>query len=85
MATMKTSTVSVKVQIDCPLVGKVAKKIRASPKLHHGGAGCRDSVMAVTNQPALPPGASLEGVERGQCARVLFNLADQAFFGKCRG
>jgi hypothetical protein len=33
--------------------------------------------MAVVNQPALPPGASLEGVGRGRCARVLFNLADQ--------
>jgi hypothetical protein len=33
--------------------------------------------MAVANQPALPPGASLEGVGRGQCARVLFNSADR--------
>jgi hypothetical protein len=33
--------------------------------------------MAVANQPALPPGASLEGVGQGQCARVLFNSADR--------
>ncbi len=33
--------------------------------------------MAMANQPALPPGASLEGVGRGRCARVLFNLADR--------
>ena len=33
--------------------------------------------MAVANQPALPPGASLEGVGQGRCARVLFNSADQ--------
>ena len=32
--------------------------------------------MAVANQPALPPGASSEGVGRGRCARVLFNLAE---------
>ncbi len=32
--------------------------------------------MAVANQPALPPGASLEGVGQEQCARILFNLAD---------
>jgi hypothetical protein len=33
--------------------------------------------MAVANQPALPPGASSEGVGRGQCASVLFNSADR--------
>ncbi len=34
--------------------------------------------MAVANQPALPPGASLEGVGRvGRCARVLCNSADR--------
>ena len=33
--------------------------------------------MAIGNQPALPPGASSEGVGRGRCARVLFNLADR--------
>ena len=33
--------------------------------------------MAVVNQPVLPPGASLEGVGPGRCARVLFNLADR--------
>ena len=33
--------------------------------------------MAVANQPALPPGASSEGVGRGRCARVLFNSADR--------
>jgi hypothetical protein len=33
--------------------------------------------MAVANQPALPLGASLEGVGRGLCARVLFNSADR--------
>jgi hypothetical protein len=30
--------------------------------------------MAVVNQPALPPGASSEGVGRGRCARVLFHF-----------
>jgi hypothetical protein len=33
--------------------------------------------MAAANQPALPPGASLEGVGRGRCTRVLFNSADR--------
>ena len=33
--------------------------------------------MAVANQPALPPGASPEGVGVGRCARVLFNSADR--------
>jgi len=33
--------------------------------------------MDVVNQPALPPGASSEGVGRGRCARVLFNSADR--------
>jgi hypothetical protein len=33
--------------------------------------------MAVANQLALPPGASLEGVGVGRCARVLFNSADR--------
>jgi len=45
--------------------------------LSHGGAGRRDSGMAVANLPALPPGASSEGVAQGRCARVLFNLADR--------
>ncbi len=33
--------------------------------------------MVVANQPALPPGASSEGVGQGQCVRVLFNLNDR--------
>jgi hypothetical protein len=33
--------------------------------------------MAVANHPALPPGASSEGVGQGRCARVLFNSADR--------
>jgi hypothetical protein len=33
--------------------------------------------MAVANQPALPPGASSEGVGRGVSVRVLFNSADR--------
>ena len=33
--------------------------------------------MAVANQPALPPGASSEGVGRGRGARVLFNSAER--------
>jgi hypothetical protein len=44
---------------------------------HHGGTVCRDSGMAMANQPALPPGASLEGVGVGRCARVSFNSADR--------
>ena len=44
---------------------------------HHGGTVCRDSGMAMANQPVLPPGASLERVGRGRCVRVLFNLADR--------
>jgi len=36
-----------------------------------------DSGMAVVNLPALPPGASSEGVGRGRCAGVLFNSADR--------
>ncbi len=31
----------------------------------------------MTNQPALPQGASSEGVGRGRCARVLFISADR--------
>ena len=45
--------------------------------LSHGGAGRRHSSMAVASLPALPPGASLEGVGQGRCERVLFNLADR--------
>ena len=44
---------------------------------HHGGAVCCYSGMAVANQSPVPPGASLKGVGRGQCLRVLFNLADR--------
>ncbi len=44
---------------------------------HHGGAVCRGSGIAMANQPTPPPGASAEGVRRGRCARVLFNLADR--------
>ena len=44
---------------------------------HHGGAVCCYSGMAVANQSPVPPGASLKGVGRGRCARVLFNLADR--------
>jgi len=33
--------------------------------------------MAVANLPALPLGASSEGVRQGRCARVLFNSADR--------
>jgi len=45
-------------------------------RLSHGGAGRRDSGMAVANLPAIPPGASSEGVGQGRCVRVLFNSAD---------
>jgi hypothetical protein len=43
---------------------------------NHGGAICRDSGMDVANQPTPHPGASLEGVGRGQSLRVLYNYAD---------
>ena len=33
--------------------------------------------MVMVNQPTTPPGESAKGVGRGQCARVLFNLADR--------
>jgi hypothetical protein len=42
---------------------------------HHGGAIHCYSSMAVANQPALPPGASSEGVGQGRYSRVLFNNA----------
>ncbi len=54
-----------------------SKQEPSNKEQHHGGAGRRDSGMTVANQPALPPGASSEGVGRGQCVRVLFNSADR--------
>jgi hypothetical protein len=41
---------------------------------HHGGVVCHYSGMAVANQPALPPGASSEGIGQGWYSRVLFSL-----------
>jgi hypothetical protein len=31
----------------------------------------------MANKPTPPPGASVEGVGQGRCARVLFNSADR--------
>ena len=46
-----------------------------SNKHHHvGGAICHHSGMAVANQPALPLGASLEGVGWGRYTMVSFSL-----------
>ena len=39
-----------------------SKQKPSNKEQHHGGAGCRENGMAVANQPALPPGASSEGV-----------------------